>query len=312
MHVITPKDSASPANMPIVCYHAHAHSVYTHTITHAQNDNHCCIRPHKRLLLLSQQQLKAALKKEHTAMSIISLRHGCHIHSVNVDPRLRTRIPTGVDFVDEALGHGGFVPSNVQMLTGDPGVGKTTMILQIANALHAAGHVCLLNTIEQAPENVQLMCERLALKHGFYIGNDQNAIKMIVNATAIMNSNPGKQFFLLIDSLPEMSMNDNGDCGNAISISVAKLVREWANKTFGIVIFINHVTKGGTFAGRNGILHQVDQHAQFMFDKEKRSPTFGERIFKISKNRWGCSGVTSILQMSETGLTQTGRLMVSE
>lgn len=244
-------------------------------------------------------------------MSTTNLTHGMHIRSVVVDERLRVRIPTGIDFVDEALGHGGFVPSNVMMLTGSPGVGKSTMVIQIANSLHAAGHVCLLNTVEQAPENVQLMCERMGMKSGFYIGDDVNACKMIGNANAISKANPGKQTFILVDSLPEMAMNDEGGSGgNADSLAVAKHLRNWSKTTFGITIFINHVTKGGAFAGKNNILHQVDQHAQFMFDTQKSSPTFGERIFKIGKNRWGTSGITSILQMSETGLTQTGRLVI--
>jgi DNA repair protein RadA/Sms len=243
-----------------------------------------------------------------------TLKHGTHIRNVNVDPRLRIRIPTGIDFFDEALGHGGFVPSNVMMLTGDPGVGKSTLVLQAANALHAAGHVCLLNTTEQAPENVQLMCERMKLTSGFYIGDDTSVARMLANATAIQQTNATKQFFLLIDSIPEMHVGEAAVEGssNKAALDAALAVRAWAKRTFGIVIFINHVTKGGTFMGSNKILHHADQHAAFSFDKEKRSPTFGERIFRIGKNRWGTSGVTSILQMQETGLVQTGRLMAAE
>jgi len=236
-----------------------------------------------------------------------------HVLSVNVDPRLKTRIPTGVDYFDQGLGYGGFVPSNVMMLTGSPGVGKTTMTLQVADSLHGQGHVCLLNTTEQAPENVTLMCERMELKHGFYVADDVNIVTVIKNACAIQQKHPGKQMFLMVDSLPEMSMNDDAtETGNKVSLEIAKLLRAWAKQTFGVVVFINHVTKGGAFAGKNNILHQVDQHAQFMFDIEKKSPTFGERIFKISKNRWGSSGVTSILQMTEKGLIQTGQLMAAE
>ena len=83
-------------------------------------------------------------------VGIKGLKRGTNIKEVKVPNELRTRIKTGVSWFDDAVGGEGFVPSSVMMLTGTPGAGKTTMMLQLADSITAAGHVCLYNTGEES------------------------------------------------------------------------------------------------------------------------------------------------------------------
>jgi DNA repair protein RadA/Sms len=241
------------------------------------------------------------------------LAHGTHIKKVLIDPRLRRRIPTGIEFIDKAVGYGGFVPSSVMMLTGDAGCGKTTLALQLANSLTQRGSIVLFNTSEQAAAMVAITAERLGLDHGFYIGTDNRVDKLLAHADKLKASHPAtSDIFVIQDSLPALldprSTDTNQWMNGKSAQHNAECLVDWAQAKFGVVIFINHVTKGGEFAGKNTILHTVDSHARLFFDKQKTSDTFGERMFSIGKNRWGVSGVTSLVGMSEKGLTFKGAL----
>ncbi len=239
--------------------------------------------------------------------------HGTHIKRVEIDPRLRVRIPTGIQLVDEAVGYGGFVPSSVMMFTGDAGCGKTTLALQIADSLTKQGHLVLFNTGEQAAAMVAITAERMGLSHGFYIGQDQQLDKIFAHLDVLKaRAIPGSKTFLIQDSLPTVFDPRGTDSNQWMNGATPQVVAEHfvnhAQRTFDVVIFINHVTKGGQFAGKNKILHTVDSHAHLFFDKDKKSPTFGERLFRVGKNRWGMSGVTSIVSMTEKGLVHKGKI----
>ena len=75
-----------------------------------------------------------------------------------------------------------------------------------------------------------------------------------------------------------------------------------------IVCFIGQVTKSGDFAGKQTILHAVDVRARLFIDEEKRAETYGERIFEITKNRFGCSGRSYVLGIAKTGLYEKGSI----
>ena len=245
-------------------------------------------------------------------VGIKGLKRGTNINEIAVPEQLRARKKVGISWFDDALGGEGFVPSSVMMLTGTPGAGKTTMLLQLANAITSAGHICLYNTGEESLYQVKMVVERLGLRSGFVVGQDTEVKALIAHADALRKAHPGKQVFILQDSLQTMEDEiavSRGGANSMTPLRCAEVLTDWAKRTYGVVIFIGQVNKDGDFAGKNGILHAVDIRGSVYIDDKKTSETFGERIFHISKNRFGCSGRSYILGMRREGLYEKGEIL---
>ena len=243
-------------------------------------------------------------------VGIRDLKDGTNILDINVPAKLKERHSTGIDFLDKALGGGGFVPSQVTMLTGTPGAGKTTCALQLANSLTKNGKVCLFNTGEESLYQTRMVAERLKIKDGFICGQDILVTNLLEKADVIRKANPNKQLFLIQDSLPTLDdgfYKDGGRTG-ATPVRCCEMLINWAKDNYGIVIFINHVGKNGQFIGKNTVKHAIDAHAELFIDQDKKSPYFGERLLFIGKNRMGCAGKTMILGLKEDGLYEKGEI----
>lgn len=241
-------------------------------------------------------------------VGIKGLKQGTNILDLKVPDQLRSKKKTGIEWFDDALGGEGFTPSTSMMLTGGPGCGKTTLMLQLADAITGAGHSVLLNTGEESLYQVRLVAERLKLKNGFICGQDTMTSEVLKHADSVMKANPKKQFFLLQDSL--QTMNDgyykDGNTTSTTPLRCCELLTDWAKSTYGIVVFIGQVNKDGEFSGKNAIKHAVDVHGHMYFDTDKRSETFGERLFEVQKNRFGCNGKTYIIGLDRDGLHEKG------
>jgi len=236
-------------------------------------------------------------------LNVSSVKRGTNINDVVVPEALRQKDATGLEWIDEALG-GGFTPSTAMMLTGDPGCGKTTMLLTIANALTKQGHVVLYNGGEESPFQVKMTVERLGLKDGFVWGEDVFVKDVIEQAKTLAKKlKPGKRVYLFVDSLQclDTGKYDTGRVTKNTPVQCCEELIGWAKETFGVLVFINHVTKNGNFSGSNTIKHAVDIHAHFGFDKDKKSETFGERVLDISKNRFGVKKSPLPVEMGTNG-----------
>lgn len=246
-------------------------------------------------------------------VKVKGFERGTNINDIEVPPKLRERRKTGLDWIDDAFGGEGWVPSSVHMITGTPGAGKSTLLRQLANSLTKQGYICLLNSGEESIYQVKMASERLKLKHGFLIGQDTLCADMLMYADKLIKQNPTKQVVILQDSLQTMDDGkylgsdgvSRGTTGNT-PVRVTEMLTSWAKSTYGIVAFIGQCTKGGDFAGKNTILHAVDGRAHLFFDQDKKSDTWGERLFEVTKNRWGCNGRTYIVGMGDTGLYDKG------
>lgn len=246
-------------------------------------------------------------------VGIKGLKRGTNINSIEVPNALRKRTKVGISWFDDALGGEGFVPSQVMMLTGTPGAGKTTLLLQLANSITSSGHICLYNTGEESLYQVKMVVERLKLKSGFVCGQDTMAADVIEHADLLRKQNPGKQVFILQDSLQTLDdgkyVDKNGNSlgtTGATPLRCVEMLTDWAKSTYGIVCFIGQVNKNGDFSGKNAILHAVDVRAALYVDQEKKSDTYGERIFEVTKNRFGVSGRAYIVGVGEGGLYEKG------
>ena len=255
-------------------------------------------------------------------VGIDGFKSGTNIKDIKVPEILRNKYSCGIDWVDSAMGGNGFTASTCGMITGTPGAGKTTFLLQLANAITFSGNECIFNTGEESLYQVAMTVERLKLRYGF--SSDQNtnmpsflefAEKHYEKTCAGKKNKNGsdKALFLLIDSLQTMNdgkYKDGGVTGNTPMRCTEMLTN--FSKTMSkngkpvIVLFIGQVTKSGDFAGKNGIKHAIDMHLHLCIDEDQRSESWGERVFTNYKNRFGCAGRTFVLGMSDKGLYKKG------
>ena len=243
-------------------------------------------------------------------VGIKNIVHGTRIADIKVPDQLRNRVKTGIEFFDTAVGD--LVPSSAAMITGTPGAGKTTLMLQLADSIVASGHMCLYNTGEESLYQVKMTAERLGLCHNFFVGQDAIVSDILNHADMIKKQSKGKQVFLIQDSIATADDGKYANSTNSMtSVRVVEMLTDWAKSTYGIVLAVGQVTKSGEFAGKNQLLHTVDLRAELYIDKEKKSETFGERIFEVTKNRFASAGNAFILGMDKKGLHEKGSLSFS-
>ena len=235
-----------------------------------------------------------------------SIAFGTNISTIEVPDALRKRTKSSIKYFDELLS-GGFTPSVVTLFAGTPGAGKTTMLLSVADALMGNGSIVVFNTMEESLFQVKMTAERLKLKNGFLTGEMSHIPTLLKECDKIRAANPGKQFFLMIDSLPccddgHWTGNDGVPVINSKSAERSlSLITEWCKSTLSNAIVINQVTKSGEMAGSQKLRHICDQVISLKIE-EKDPELRGCRILEIEKNRFGVSGVQQILEVSNNGL----------
>jgi hypothetical protein len=152
-----------------------------------------------------------------------------------------------------------------------------------------------------------MVAERLGLRAGFVVGQDTLVPELLAHAYFLRAANPGKQVFIIQDSLQTLDDGKWKDGANSMTpVRATEMLTDWAKSNYGCIIFIGQVTKSGDFAGKQTILHAVDVRGQLFIDEEKKSDTYGERIFEVTKNRFGCSGRSYILGINRNGLYEKG------
>ena len=208
-----------------------------------------------------------------------------------------SKIKTGIVEFDRAIG-GGIVPGSLLLLGGEPGIGKSTLILQAAGELSRQNLKTIYLSGEESAQQIKLRAQRLSI-------NSDNLF--IITGTRIEDLfkkiKDIKTDFLVIDSI-QTTYTDTlpsapGSVGQIREVSV-KLLR-WA-KEKGIPTFlIGHITKEGSIAGPKILEHLVDTVLYFEGDN---SHTF--RIIRAVKNRYGSTNEIGVFEMKETGLAQVG------
>lgn len=256
-----------------------------------------------------------AKKKDEAAMfdfpSVIP-RRGTNILALKLDPRLETRVSSGIDYLDELMGAGekelGFTPSTSILFTGGAGAGKSTQAFQLADAWTQAGGVALVNGQEEHPLQVRKTVKRLQSKAGFIIGEDRLVPKMLEHADYVREKNPNSPLLLIVDSLQthDDGFYKDGGTNSQTPVRITKMVTEYCKKHYCIAILIGQVNKDGKFSGKNTIKHLIDVHLHLQIDQKPQSETFGKRILKVEKNRFGFALVGKFLGMNEKGLFADG------
>lgn len=209
---------------------------------------------------------------------------------------LPKRLPTGFGELDRALG-GGLVPGSAVLIGGDPGIGKSTLLLQAAGRMARAGLGVAYISGEEAADQVRLRARRLGLA---------DAPVMLAAATSVRDIlttlSAGKPpALVVIDSIQTMHSDQlEGAPGTVSQVRAASLeLISWAKLTGSAVILVGHVTKDGQIAGPRVLEHMVD--AVLYFEGEGRHQY---RVLRAVKNRFGGTDEIGVFAMEADGLAE--------
>jgi DNA repair protein RadA/Sms len=206
----------------------------------------------------------------------------------------RTR--TGIAEFDRVAG-GGLVPGSVILIGGDPGIGKSTLLIQVSAALARAGHRVAYVSGEEAVAQVRLRAERLALADAPVELASETNVEDIV---ATLSTGPTPRL-AVIDSIQTMWTETVESAPGTVSQvrgSAQALIR--FAKTHGTaIILVGHVTKDGQIAGPRVVEHMVDCVASFEGDNSHHF-----RILRAAKNRFGPTDEIGVFEMTDGGLAE--------
>ena len=209
-----------------------------------------------------------------------------------VTPRATARIATGLEEFDRVLGHG-LVPGGVILLGGDPGIGKSTLLLQAGAALGAL-HRTLYVTGEESAEQIALRAQRLGLVNAPIELLAEVQLEAIVGAI-----NATQPEVIVIDSIQTLYTEALTSAPGSVAQvreCAAQLTR-LAKQRGVVVIFVGHVTKEGAIAGPRVLEHIVDTVLYFEGD-----PHSSFRLVRAIKNRFGAANELGVFAMTERGL----------
>jgi len=220
--------------------------------------------------------------------------------SVAPTPRVRDvrgsnaeRWATGLDEFDFALG-GGIVPGSMVLVGGEPGIGKSTLLLQVAARLQARGHETLYASGEESALQVKLRADRL--------GDDAGDVALLGETnleTVLATSAAASPAVLIVDSIQTVFTADlDGAPGNVGQVrECAGRLMRYAKESGTTVFAVGHVTKGGGIAGPKTLEHIVDTVLYF-----EGESTLDHRILRATKNRFGSVDEIGVFRMTEAGL----------
>lgn len=205
------------------------------------------------------------------------------------------RIRTAIEELDRVLG-GGLVPGSVVLVGGDPGIGKSTLVLQSAAQLGTAAEPSLYASGEESTHQIRLRAERLGVPgDNVLVVSESNLGEIIALAE---QTNPR---VLIVDSIQTTTVDDLETAAGSVGQvreSTAQLIR-WAKPRMIPVIIIGHVTKEGNIAGPRVLEHMVDA---VLYLEGERFQQF--RILRAVKNRFGSTDEVGVFEMAESGLQE--------
>ena len=211
----------------------------------------------------------------------------------SVDPSGAKMRATGITEFDRVLG-GGLVSGSVTLLGGEPGIGKSTLTLQLLSALAADGRRGLLVSAEESPQQVQLRALRLGSRHeGLWIVAE-TALPSILAAVAEVQPE-----LLVVDSIQTVFDPDlESSPGSVSQVRECAHALVMAAKASGVAtILVGHVTKEGALAGPRVLEHVVDTVLSFDGDRHH-----GLRMLRAAKHRFGATGELGLFEMRDAGL----------
>jgi len=217
------------------------------------------------------------------------------IDSISLDPEMRLK--TGLQEFDRTLG-GGVVPGSLVLIGGDPGIGKSTLLLQVVARLSKERLRALYLSGEESPQQIKIRAERLSIRAENLFLLTGTCIEHLFERIDELKPN-----LLVVDSIQtvytEALPSAPGSVGQVREVSTRLL--NWAKKTGIPTFLIGHVTKDGAIAGPKVLEHLVDTVLYFEGDN---SHAF--RILRAVKNRYGSTNEIGVFEMKDSGLEEVG------
>ena len=239
---------------------------------------------------LVEEVVETSSKQQHTKIAMNDTMP-CLINDITIDNSIR--FTTGIEEFDRVLG-GGLVQGSIVLLAGDPGIGKSTILLQTGRAICKGGRKALYVSAEESASQVKLRAQRLKVNSdSLYIYSQTNfeAIKHQIEEL--------KPEILIIDSIQAVYTTDISSSPGSVS-----QIRECTNILMDIaknknitVVVIGHVTKEGNIAGPKVLEHMVDTVIYFEGDRYK-----SYRLLRCMKNRFGTTNEVGVFNMCDDGL----------
>ena len=223
----------------------------------------------------------------------------------NVEKKESFRIKTGVGELDRVLG-GGFVTGSLTLLGGEPGIGKSTLILQICNNVKVDGNILYVSG-EESAEQIKSRADRLGIHNNHLLFLAETDID---NVELAIEKSEAK--FVIIDSVQTMYSDEITSAAGSVSqvreitARIMKICKQAGITT----IIIGHVTKDGNIAGPRVLEHMVDT---VLYLEGERY--FSYRILRGVKNRFGSTNEIGMFEMQNEGLveiTNPSQLLISE
>ncbi|MFH2071665.1 MAG: DNA repair protein RadA [Actinomycetota bacterium] len=213
----------------------------------------------------------------------------------NIDGVAESRRSIGIGELDRVLG-GGLVPGAVILMGGEPGVGKSTLLLQAAGALAASGGTALVATAEESAHQVGIRARRLGVDHPAVLLAAERDVDSIVAAAAEIRPD-----LLVVDSVQTVGVAEvGGSPGGVAQVreSAARLIH-FAKESGVPVVLVGHITKDGGIAGPKLLEHVVDVVLYLEGDVER-----GLRMVRSLKNRFGATHQVGLFEMRDIGMIE--------
>ncbi|RME84415.1 MAG: DNA repair protein RadA, partial [Zetaproteobacteria bacterium] len=203
------------------------------------------------------------------------------------------RLSTGIEELDAVLG-GGIVPASAILVGGDPGVGKSTLLLQTAANIARQGAKVLYATGEESAAQIQMRAERIgALAEDLHVLAETEAEAIAAAAEAM------RPKLVIVDSIQTMRVEELASSPGSVA-QVRECAARFcalAKRSDSAVVLVGHVTKEGAIAGPRVVEHLVD--AVLYFEGERG---YAHRILRAVKNRFGPAGEVGVFEMTDQGL----------
>jgi DNA repair protein RadA/Sms len=203
------------------------------------------------------------------------------------------RMSTGYDELDLVLG-GGILPGGVVLMAGQPGIGKSTLLLQVANEV-GKNNAVLYASGEESASQVKLRAERLG-------ANTREQLSFVASTSAddiAATIRTANYKLVIIDSIQTLSLDEITSAPGTVSqiTNSSNVIIRAAKEAGAAVVLVGHVTKEGSIAGPKVLEHLVDVVLQFEGDRYG-----GFKVVRAVKNRYGSTNEAAIFEMYEQGL----------
>jgi len=240
-----------------------------------------------------EERFRAAVQAAGAGRSLSQFRSSSPIAYGNIESQDDARTASGIDELDRVLG-GGIVAGSLVLIGGAPGIGKSTIVMQMADKLAMNGTSVLYVSGEESERQIKMRGERLGVaSENLFLLPETNLQAILAEANAL------RPEFVIVDSIQTVFSDQVESAPGSVSQvrEVAAQFMTFAKSTSTPVFLTGHVTKEGSLAGPKTLEHIVDTVLYFEGDRHHN-----HRIIRATKNRFGAANEIGIFEMTNSGL----------